>query len=370
MRAAIAGLAAALLALPACQHHVPADQPATPPMSDFRTEKFYLSAAPASADGYPTRLIEGYFKRFDGQTFHVPSGYYIAGSWGASGTAEVSGDEHQPAPDSLYLQWFSYAEDKFYEGHFQLPQRRMYDWLKAGWYNNDKRKTDTYDELTVCLVPGGVAVVWLGGDQMKQLVGRYQAQAIPYDWRVYSARPETRAQTMHARRAEMSPAVRAQIAAGQLSSARWDAYLVKYPWKVEVLAQTGLADQRGTETLTLYRHYIRYLSAEQDTYPAANTKPAQEAFLDHVRQHMPKAVPRVMGLFVQNKYGERHEIRIDPFDEAETLAAFQTLHARHPQEPIVLRVLVDKLYTQVALSLSNGFQTLPLDKATVKHFEE
>lgn len=94
----------------------------------------------------------------------------------------------------------------------------------------------------MCLVPGGVAVVWLTGDQMKQLVGRYQAQAIPYDWGVYSIRPETRAQIVHARRAEMSPAVRAQIAAGPLSSARWDAYLAKYPWKVEVLAQTGLAD--------------------------------------------------------------------------------------------------------------------------------
>lgn len=93
-------------------------------------------------------------------------------------------------------------------------------------------------------------------------------------------------------------------------------------------------------------------------------------FLDIVRQPTPKAVPQVMGLFVQNKYGEKHEIRVDPFDEAETMAAFQALHQRHPQEPIVLRVLVDKLYTQVALSLSNGFQTIPLDKATVKHFEE
>jgi len=37
---------------------------------------------------------------------------------------------------------------------------------------------------------------------------------------------------------------------------------------------------------------------------------------------------------------------------------------------MVLRIEVDKLYTQYKLSLSNGFQTVSLDKATVKIFEE
>lgn len=114
-------LAAALLALPACHPHDTPDQRAKPPMSDFRTEKFYLSAAPASADGYPTRIIEGTFKRSDGQTFNVPNSHYLFDGWQGSAIGEVSGNEHQPAPDSLYLQWLSYAEDKFYEGRFQLP---------------------------------------------------------------------------------------------------------------------------------------------------------------------------------------------------------------------------------------------------------
>ena len=120
--------------------------------------------------------------------------------------------------------------------------------------------------------------------------------------------------------------------------------------------------------LALYGHYVRYLSAERDTYPVS--KESTTNYLNILRQPTPKAVPKNFGLFVENKYGEKHQLRVSPFDEAETLAAFQTLAARHPTEPIVLRIEVDKLYTQYKLSLSNGFQTLPLDKAVVKIFEE
>ena len=120
--------------------------------------------------------------------------------------------------------------------------------------------------------------------------------------------------------------------------------------------------------LTLYNHYVRYLSAERDTYPVS--KESVAPYLDIVRQPTLKAVPKSLGLFAQNKYGEKHQLRVSPFDEAETLAAFQALAARHPKEPMVLRIEVDKLYTEYRLTLSNGFQNVPLDKVMVKVFEE
>ena len=357
-------LAGLLLPLAGCQSHPPKSAPI---MSDFRSEKFYLSAAPASADGYPTRLIEGYFKRSDGKTFHVPSGHYLEDSWFGSAIGEVSGDQNQPAPDSLYLQWFSYAEDKFYEGHFLLPQQRIYDLLKAGFYNNDKHEQQTYNGLTVCLVPGGVAVVWLTSDQMKTLVGRFQAGEINYDWRVYSIQEQTRAQLVEARQSEMSPEVQQQIAAHTLSSKKWDDYLKTYPWRVEALEQSGPPDQPRPQPLTLYDHYIEYVNAEQTSYPPMRDSTAYNQALLTAQL---RPVPKYVGLFVENKYGEQYEIRVDPFDEAETMAAFQALAAHPPHEPIVLRVEMDKLATKATLTLRNSFQAIPLGKAKVKVFEE
>ena len=128
-----------------------------------------------------------------------------------------------------------------------------------------------------------------------------------------------------------------------------------------------MQDGKAWQPLALYDHYIYYLNAEHTQYPVVkDDKTYNRALLEPT----PKPVPRYFGLFVQNPYGEKHEIRVASLDEHETLAAFQALAARHPTEPMVLRVEVDKLYTQYRLTLSNGFQTLPLDKAVVKSFEE
>jgi len=81
-------------------------------------------------------------------------------------------------------------------------------------------------------------------------------------------------------------------------------------------------------------------------------------------------VPTDFGVFVKNRYGEKHEVRVDSLDEAETMGAFHTLATSQPKEPIVLRVEVDKLYTRATLTLSNGWQTIPLSKDVVKVFEQ
>jgi hypothetical protein len=224
--------------------------------------------------------------------------------------------------------------------------------------------------LTVCLVPGGVAVVWLTGDQMKTLIGRFDASKIPYDWRDYSVREETRAQIVGARRSEMTPEVQAEIKSGTISSKKWDEYLQTYPWKIEVVEQVGTQSQPRTEPLTLYHHYMRYLNAEAATYATANTREAKSAYLDLILQPTPKAVPKYFGLFVQNKYNEKHEVRIDSLNEAETIAAFQTVSRGLEKEPLTLRVEVNKAYSTATLALTTGFRTVPLTKAVVKIFEE
>jgi hypothetical protein len=106
------------------------------------------------------------------------------------------------------------------------------------------------------------------------------------------------------------------------------------------------------------------------TYATANTKEAKSAYLDLILQPTPKAVPKYFGLFVQNKYNEEHEVRIDSLDEAETIAAFQTVSRGLEKEPLTLRVEVDKAFTTAKLTLTNGFRTVPLTKAVVKIFEE
>jgi hypothetical protein len=129
----------------------------------YQTEKFRFSAAPCTADGYFVTIHAGEFVRPDGRTFPVPTGHLLEGSWGASGTRWAVGDEQQPAPTHLRMLWFSYAEDKFYEGDFALPQDKIHSLLSQGYWNVERQQPDTYNTLIVCTIPKGGVVVWLGG---------------------------------------------------------------------------------------------------------------------------------------------------------------------------------------------------------------
>jgi len=97
------------------------------------TERFDLSASPGCADGYLATIDEARFiSSKGGSSFPVPYGHRLDSGWGGSAIGWTVGDPRQPAPDSLEIRWFSYTEDKFYEGHFLLPQERIYHLLKQG----------------------------------------------------------------------------------------------------------------------------------------------------------------------------------------------------------------------------------------------
>jgi hypothetical protein len=51
------------------------------------------------------------------------------------------------------------------------------------------------------------------------------------------------------------------------------------------------------------------------------------------------------------------------------MAAFQTLHAKHPAGPITLHVEVDERLTKAALVLQADGQVIPLTKSKVEFFD-
>ena len=76
----------------------------------------------------------------------MPYGHFLKSGWGGSAVGWAVGDEMQPAPDSLEIRWFSYTEDKFYQGKFLLPQARIHALFKQGYWpsSSSKRPTTTW----------------------------------------------------------------------------------------------------------------------------------------------------------------------------------------------------------------------------------
>ncbi len=320
----------------------------------YQTDKFRLSAAPCAADGYFVTIQVGEFVRPDGNTFPVPTGHNLEGSWGASGTLWAVGDEQQPAPARLRMLWFSYAEDKFYEGDFTLPQAKIQELLQRGYWNLEKQQAGTYSSLIVCVIPKGGVVVWLGGTN-QTLIGRFQGQPAIVDFKQFYG-PANRAKMLQEVRAQMPPEVQQQIAAGTISAQKWDNYLRRYPWKVEV-----------SQPLTFSKYSVHYLNAERVRDPLSrDLGPYRQQLLEASA----KPVPRKLYLYGQAEHDARYQIRINPFDETETMAAFQQLSQASPDSPITLHVEVSKDFKKGSLTLRNERQQIPLRKTQVQLFDE
>lgn len=349
----------AMLALTTCQSGT-----SSSPMSpDAAADRFELSVGPATADGYPATIYRGSVRLPGGGALPIPAGHFLTDSWSGSGTGMPGGVVS--VPDSLELLWFSYADNKFYEGRFLLPRDRMRALLREGVWDASEKRHDTYNELTVCLLPTGVVMVWLTG-QNKVLLGRYQCRETQFDWATFMPQAD-RAEAVEEGldEAKMPAAVRAQIAAGKLTAKQWDDYLPRYPWKLEF-----------NQKLQLYDYSAHYLNAEVIAYPTVPDPKGPGADLNATafRQHLlaasDKPVPKYLLLFVRGAYGDQHQIRLDPFDETETMGAFRTLHAAAPGQPITLHVEVDSLFRKGTLTLRQGSQRIELHKTKVQLFQE
>ncbi|MBC8084278.1 MAG: DUF2931 family protein [Hymenobacter sp.] len=318
------------------------------------SERFALSASPGCADGYPATIDEARFLTPSGG-FPVPYGHFLNSGWGGSAIGWSVGDPMQAAPDSLEIRWFSYTEDKFYEGHFLLPQERIYQLLKAGVWDAENQEQVTYNDLSLSVVPGGVVFVWLavaGANQV--LIGRYAAQEIPYDYARHRPKVD-RAADVADTRAKLAPEVRREIATRTISSKKWDAWLERYPWQLAF-----------SQALTLTEYGIGYLNAESTSYPPT---PDTGAYAQVVLAPSPKPVPSRISFHMAGAYGRKKIFKVRPFDEAETMGAFQILAAAHPGQPLTLFVEMNEQLTQASLSLRAGKQVIPLTKSPVQLFD-
>ena len=68
-------------------------------------------------------------------------------------------------------------------------------------------------------------------------------------------------------------------------------------------------------------------------------------------------------------YSRKRLIRVNPFNEEETLAAFQTLHAANPALPLSLYFDTDERVSKGRLFLKNDRQQLELLKSEILFFD-
>lgn len=164
-------------------------------MNKDKKKKFEWEATWNAPKLYTMRLIDGSFYSED-RPSTIRHGYGDNG-WGFPGSYSIGNTAPKHLPQKLKLHWYSFTEDKFYEGNFTLPYDRILELFNEGFNMRRAKVKCTYEDIVVGIAPGGRVAVWVKGDGKQTEVGIYQAEESEYlnvkyltDWFYYTLKGE------------------------------------------------------------------------------------------------------------------------------------------------------------------------------------
>lgn len=190
-------------------------------------------------------ILGGSLHCHDGSgSLYVPDKRDVAGGWGESWTAHGGGEK--PLPNRLTITFFSYLEDQFYRGDFDLPHERILALFREGYFSPKRKRHTRFDEILVGVAPDGVAAVWLRGPDRTVEVFYGQAQKTELSWSALTGATHlTREQYVRRRIEEFvkDPQEREALRKNGPPLGRWDRYRVRYAWQ-PVFVDMPLLDER------------------------------------------------------------------------------------------------------------------------------
>src|SRR5690625_7133690 len=100
------------------------------------------------------RVINGtLLYRGESHVLYIPSGGTIGRGWGEMVSSHIVGPDLKPLPDRLDIKFFSYTENQFYHGVFELPYERILSLFSEGSLN---KEDPTYYRIMVGVAPGEI----------------------------------------------------------------------------------------------------------------------------------------------------------------------------------------------------------------------
>ena len=273
------------------------------------TNKFDWLASESAPKYFPMKIVTGYFYDPDGGSLYVPNGKLIYEGWGESVSTHVVGPDLKALPNRLEITFFSYTENQFYHGDFQLPYERILELFNSPYYSHKVEKEINYHRMVAGVAPGGLVTVWVESADRTLEIFSGQAEKTELDWSVITHQKIPRKQYIETSiddaRSKLSPEEKETMAKSLVPLDRWKNYRKRYNWQ---LLFTG---QEPPEMVD----YIKYFNGERDLLLYPHT----EEYLSQ-----PHAVPTAMN-FVWDWPVGRPRLMELTFNEKEIMETFQEL---------------------------------------------
>ncbi len=266
----------------------------------YKVQKFEWLVETSADSLCPIEVYHGSFTDSEGDTQWIPSGEYLNDRWGGYGASYVVGDERRKIPESMQITWFSYAENKFFQGNFQLPQKKIYDIFNKD-YGQSKtpdgiEHKNNFSYLSISIAPQGLITLWASGEG-KIEIGTYEAKEIKMAWKDFYGTQGTITQIEEVRDRvkDMLPFVQKEIAEGTINNTYFKDRLERYHYTIST---------NKTEEYTLYNYGISFLNQE-----VINNNIGHISFLND--KENPKGIATDGNIYVKDKFDRKFEVRFD-----------------------------------------------------------
>jgi hypothetical protein len=302
----------------------------------IKVEKFEWSAAVSADVCYPMRVIFGSFTLSDGNSVWIPSGEILKDTWGSSGSSYVVGEARKKVPERMVITWFSYTENKFYTGDFELPQKKLYGIFKkdygTAFYPDGEEYKKKYNTLEVGIAPKGMVTVWISGIGGKE-IGTYQAhETFDEDWNDFSKNPD-RVSVMKSYYDDMLPFVQEEIDSHNISNNYFKNRLKRYHYTIGV----------NNPEYKIYDYDVACINKE--VVSKRNT--GLEFLTDTING---KGVPYSITIFMKDRFHRKLEVRI----WVDLLDGKTTSENDHLQDPIEERAFNNQLMDRFKTFFENN----------------
>ena len=192
----------------------------------------------AADDGYPMEIIYGELTDPIGRGGNIPTGQLLRSRLFGDAGMMIVGDEFRPLPHKMKIKWFSYAENKFFKGEFDLDHK----YIEAIFEQEEYIYRDGGGiDFKVVPIPGGKVMLYLYGVNTF-LLGIYQGEeyivkdddAFHREMRLMKgtvAGEDTRLEYVKFFQEELPKQTLNEINNNTIPTDIWDKISVKYPWR-------------------------------------------------------------------------------------------------------------------------------------------
>jgi hypothetical protein len=297
---------------------------------------------------YPVQVVAGNLYFADGSSIYIPDRKVVKNGWGYIGSTHIVGDELKPVPTRLDIHWFSFTEDVFYSGVFELPTESMLDLFHEGLKSPTNGEDITYDRIIVGMAPGGEVSVWLGAEAVALEVANFVAEEAATEWSAILDNPDVPRQEYIdiVMEESVDAEQRANLLQHGVPKGLWGTYRQQYAWQPAI---------EGAEPVVMW---LRTLNGENEflNFEAV----ASERLL--------RAIPKAISLTWKNMSGQRYKSEIE-FDEGEIVAVYRKMTGDKSDRQLELHIEISQVPPTVDVAITESNYVLPLKKFKVKTYK-